>query len=126
MRLDCYVRGVGGACFTDGESYFPDDPLNYLGGGIGIPWEEDELSARFSWLSHIDRLTHLFPYESNKSHANSAFRYLALGVFPMSEIDLRQPTYDRVKMSPLSAPFEASPWQKARELHLRRPDLRIR
>ena len=126
MRRDYLNAMTGLMNFCDDEGWVPPNPLHYPGGGLGIPWEDDELSARHSWSTHFGRLTHLHPFESRENHANSTFRHLALGVFPFYQIDPGKPQYDHVKMPPLSAPFEASPWQKARELHLRRPDLKIR
>jgi hypothetical protein len=127
MRRDYQKAIHTGACgwidYNDSEEwYIPWNPLEYPGGGLGIPWERDGLSARHSWSTHFGRLTHLNPDEAKETHADSAFRYLAPGVFPMYQIDLRKRGNDRVRMPPPSAPFEASPWQKARELHLCRPD----
>jgi hypothetical protein len=79
-----------------------------------------------SWSSHFERLTRVNPEEPADMHAGSAFRYLALGVFPRYRFDLRKQRSEHGPMPPLSAPFEKSPWQKARELHQRRPDLEIR
>jgi hypothetical protein len=115
--------------FNDGDGYDGDiygDPLEYPGGGTGIPWEDDELSANLSLSSNIGRLTHLVPPEPTAMHSNSAFRFLALGVFPTHKINPLTSELERHEMPPLSMPFEPSPWQRARELHLRRPDLDVR
>ncbi len=132
MRRDflsaSYAKGFRSIAFNNGEVWgIPWNPLDYPGGGLGIPWEEDELSARLSWSSNFERLTHLNPEEPTHLHSSSAFRYLALGVFPRHErINPVNSQLERREMHPLTAPFEPTPWQKARELHLRRPDLRVR
>jgi len=94
---------------------------------VGIPWEEDKLSAKLFWSSNFGRLISLYPDEPTHLHASSAFRYIALGVFPRFErINPVNSRFERLDMPPLSAPLEPTPWQKARELHLRRPDLDVR
>jgi len=120
MRRD--FKGFPARVFTDGYGWGePDSPLLYLGGGLGIPWEDDKLSAVHSWRSNFERQVHLYPDMPIELYANDVFSFLALGSYrePRSSQWPQKPT----ALPRLSVPFEPTPWQRARELHLRRPDL---
>ena len=99
----------------------PPNPLRGPGGGIGIPWEEDQLSASRSWRAALDRQFHIAPVVAASPHHRELFAYLALG----SHHDPHSPQkwYQETKIPPLAAPFPPTPWQKARDLHRKRPDL---
>lgn len=119
-----HAKEISALDFTDDDSWgVPWDPLLYSGGGMGIPWEDDELSAALSLSSNLGRLTRFYPAELTDMHSNSTFRFLALGVLPRHKINPRSGHAEFIKMRPLTAPFEPTPWQRARELHLHRPDL---
>lgn len=131
MRRDflavVHAKEISALDFTDDDSWgVPWDPLLYSGGGMGIPWEDDELSAALSLSSNLGRLTHFYPTELTDMHSNSTFRFLALGVLPRYKINPRSGRAEFIEMRPLTAPFEPTPWQRARELHLRCPDLDFR
>lgn len=131
MRRDflavVHAKGISALDFTDDDSWgVPWDPLLYLGGGMGIPWEDDELSAALSLSSNLGRLSHFYPAELTDMHSNATFRFLALGVLPRYKINPRSGHAEFIKMRPLTAPFEPTPWQSARGLHQRRPDLDFR
>jgi len=121
MRRDA---SVGYFLFTNshtgsGFGYEPN-PLLYPGGGIGIPWEDDELSAKYSWKTAISRQVKQFPRLKTESHRAEVFSYLAHDVTPIQELGKRREGPEVVHPS---APLPPTPWQRARELHLRRPDL---
>lgn len=108
----------------DENLYDYGPPLTYIGGGLGIPWEDDELSAELSWRSNIERQVHLCPLMKIELSANDVFSFLEFGSDRKWEFDSwKEKT---TTMPRLSAPFEPTPWQRARELHLRRPDLDIK
>jgi len=126
MRRDYLADHVGYSLY---ENFHPDwnrrppNPLHLPGGGIGIPWEEDALSACRSWRAALDRQFHEYPVVPSSTHHRELFAYLAHG----SHADLHSPTrwYETPKVPPLTAPFPPSPWQKARELYRKRPDFRF-
>jgi hypothetical protein len=119
------TKGFRSLAFTDDDNWgISHDPWLYPGGGLGVPWEDDELSAALSWSSNFDRQVHLYPSNVRDPRANDVFHFLSLGskskVFP-------NPWNQKPSaMPPPPAPFEPTPWQQARELHLRRPDLDFR
>ncbi len=99
----------------------PEPPLYYLGGGLGIPWEDDELSAELSWRANVERQVHLYPLMTPELYANEVFSFLVFGSYREKK-SIQWPQIVTA-MPRLSAPFEPTPWQRARELHLRRPEL---
>lgn len=102
--------------------------------GEGVPWEDDALSAALSWSSQIHHELASLP--SNSDDEIGLFRHLCVSgaYFELSEwdtpefyqigIDVIAPT--SVFSDPVpSPPFAATAWQRARDLHLRRPDLKF-
>jgi len=100
--------------------------------GERIPWENDSLSAALSWSSDICTQTSMFPENGIETKSTGVFSYLTQAMVSY-DIDgfsntwpTNKPIPGRVwKRLPLQPPFEATPWQQARDLHLRRPDLRF-
>lgn len=125
MRRDflaaCRRIGFKSSVYSDNFFDSAGSSLCCLGGGLGIPWEEDELSAALSWRSNFERQMHLYPAMPIELYANDVFSLLALGSYrePRSSQWPQKPT----ALPRLSVPFEPTPWQRARELHLCRPDL---
>jgi hypothetical protein len=131
MRRD-YLTAIknqefGILAFTGDDGWgIPMDPLAYAGGGMGIPWEDDELSAGFSWSSNFQRLIFRTPEAPPNWQPNDAFHFLTLGADPRLFYNQGRMEPPSITAPPPSAPFEATPWQRARALHLRRPDLDVR
>ncbi len=101
-----------------------------------IVWNEDALSAEQGWASHIcGELSFQQVYNSDPPKVitpTSTFQYLlharevaywAWGI-NYYIIDSVVPNSARLAEPP-ELPFEPTPWQQARELHLRRPDLQF-
>ncbi len=114
-------KGFKSSVYDDSNFRDWEPPLSYLGGGLGIPWEDDELSTALSWRSNVERQLHLLPPVTLELYANDVFSFLALGSYrePVS----KQWPPESTAMPRLSVPFEPTPWERAREVHLRRPDL---
>lgn len=104
--------------------------------GEAIPWEEDSLSAALSWSSDIYEQTDLTPENGVAEQSRGVFSYLAQAkvsysyeVFSgtwMNQDPINEPVSKSVwKRSPLKTPLEPTPWQQARDLHLKRPDLKF-
>jgi hypothetical protein len=100
-------------------------------GGDGIPWEDDDLSAAMSWWSQIGSETYPRRQKDAARADTGVFSYVAnayleyeamSGLRGAHGLDAVVPEKAWVRL-PLRAPFEATPWQRARSLHLRRPDL---
>ena len=103
------------------EMGFDDNPLAYPGGGIGIPWESDALSARDSWKTTLGRQLHPDPKVKISAHESSVFAYLSQGFDLERRDDGMWNCAARITLS--ATPFPPTPWQKARDLHRKRPDL---
>jgi hypothetical protein len=104
------------------EGYDPN-ALAHPGGGIGIPWDDDALSARTSWKTALDRQLYSEPMVETSSHRRELFAYVAHG----ADLDNQIPRWNQpYRHPPLTAPFPPTPWQKARALHGKRPDLEFR
>jgi hypothetical protein len=104
--------------------------------GEGIPWENDALSAALSWSSDIGRQIDFTPEYGFAEKFTGVFSYLAqamvsyadegLGGIWLNHNPVHEPLPRTVwKRQPLHLPFEPTPWQQARDLHLRCPDLRF-
>lgn len=104
--------------------------------GEGIPWEDDALSAALSWSSDVGRQIDFTPEYGAAEKFTGVFSYLAqamvsyadegLGGIWLNHNPVHEPLPRTVwKRQPLHLPFEPTPWQQARDLHLRRPDLRF-
>jgi hypothetical protein len=98
-----------------------------------VPWEDDALSAHYSWSSQIHHELALLPNDWGLMPADGLFMYLnthlnvcdacpwtGAACEPRS-LDVAVAMRQRRAAPPL--PFAATPWQRARELHLRRPNL---
>lgn len=119
------TNGFKSSVFTDDDVWWATDiPLSFLGGGLGIPWEDDELSAALSWRSNFERQVYLYPLMKLEFQGNDVFSFLALGSY--RELGSSRLMPKPTAMRRLSVPFEPTPWQRARELHLRCPDLDFR
>ena len=99
-----------------------------------IPWEEDALSARLSWSSQIHHELHMLPHDWKIYPDDGLFRYLhshidACWASPWLGLAFDpaapgEPVPARARRGvPPELPFARTPWQRARELHLKRPDL---
>jgi hypothetical protein len=122
---------------------WPDKVMNdirqswyYRPKGEGIPWEDDALSAALSWSSDVGRQIDFTPEHGVAETFTGVFSYLAqamvsyddegLGGIWLNHNPLHEPLPREVwKRQPLHLPFEPTPWQRARDLHLRRPGLRF-
>ena len=132
MRRDVLTfRAIGLWPFSDNDGMghfsggvWSPSALLFPGGGLGIPWEDDELSALYSWRTDFRRQVHRETYLPSVWRPNDGFHFLARGSFPQHGYSPWEPS--PIAMQPPTAPFEATPWQRARELHLRRPDLDVR
>ena len=122
---------------------WPNEAMSYtrkapyrqrVGLGEGIPWEHDPLSAALSWSSDVGTQTDLTPEYGVAETSTGVFSYLAQAMVSfydeglagmwLLQYPLNQPVpITAWKRQPLQPPFEPTPWQQARELHLRRPDL---
>jgi hypothetical protein len=109
---------------------------SHYGAGEAVPWEEDSLSAALSWSSDIYEQTDLTPENGVAEQSRGVFSYLAQAkvsysyeVFTgtwMNQDPINEPVSKSVwKRSPLKTPLEPTPWQQARNLHLKRPDLKF-
>jgi hypothetical protein len=104
--------------------------------GEGIPWEDDSLSAALSWSSDVGRQIDLTPENGVAEKFTGVFSYLAQAMVSYTDEGIpgiwlnHNPVNEPLpkfvwKRQPLHLPFEPTPWQQARDLHLRRPDLRF-
>jgi len=102
--------------------------------GEQIPWRDDALSAAYSWSSEIHHELAIFPWEeySNPSifrHLHASASWLSppgWGGAKLRPAPLDSIASDRVFHDPFpSPPYQATAWQLAREMHLRRPDLKF-
>ena len=118
-RTALYYLMISGASEPSATGYDPN-PLAHPGGGNGIPWEDDELSARFSWKTMVNRQLYRDPMLDPSSRGREVFAQLVHGFDGEYQITAwkRPPR--------ISAPFPRTPWQKARALHQRRPDLEFK
>jgi len=99
-----------------------------------IKWADDELSALLSWSSQIHHELSMLPHDWRLFPDRGLFMYLntyldACDACPWTGLRCEPAGLD-VALSgryrrglPPDVPFEATPWQRARELHLRRTDL---
>jgi hypothetical protein len=100
--------------------------------GEWVAWEEDALSARLSWSSQIHHECSLLEHDWKIKPDGGLFAHLlnasdacsntwGTHVSPQS-IDDFHPSH-RWRHAPPQIPFPPTAWQRARELHLKRPDL---
>jgi hypothetical protein len=99
-----------------------------------VKWEDDELSAQLSWSSQIHQELAMLPHEWRLSPDRGVFMYLNTYLdacftngftgswFQPAGLDVALSGRYRRGLPP-DVPFEATPWQRARELHLRKPGL---
>ena len=139
MRKE-FLRYFASTPISQGE--WPVNPMREIitghsfGTDEGIPWEDDGLSAALSWSSKIKAETK-FTYGYGESVTRSGvFSYITQAFAPFHRYPdwlstvpplptIREPTVLRKwRRDPLRLPLEATPWQNARALHLRRPDLK--
>lgn len=102
--------------------------------GEWVDWEEDALSARLSWSSQIHHECALLAHRWNIESNDGLFTHLVnasdacsnfFGIhFNIRELHDPHPSH-LWRHPPPQAPFPSTPWQRARELHLKRPDLRF-
>lgn len=100
-------------------------------GGLGIPWEDDALSAALSWWSEIGEETYPMRQRDAAASATGAFSYIAQAYMDFEGFSGRRgaPGIDQVirarewPRSPSPVPFPPTPWQRARALHEARPEL---
>lgn len=103
-----------------------------------ISWRDDALSAEFGWHAHIAEETRMreFPMDHfpNPTPSVPVFQHLAFACNPVERdwydewislpYPLDTPVPRRAWLSaPPGLPFPPTPWQRARELAQRRPDL---
>lgn len=101
--------------------------------GEWIDWEEDALSARLSWSSQIHHELSMLPHDWNIKPDGGLFMHLntAIDVNKATpwDIYLRDCSIDNAvpsgmwRQPPPQLPFPPTAWQRARKLHLKRPDL---
>jgi hypothetical protein len=99
--------------------------------GEGIPWEDDALSACLSWSSDAKWECSPFAGCEAAATAKGAFSYVSqayvgawsAGLAGFEPVCSFLPIRSRWVRNPLRLPLPPSPWQRARALHLRRPDL---
>jgi hypothetical protein len=99
-----------------------------------VPWADDTLAAEFAWTSQIKREATARAHTIARPAHGPVFVYLAANL----DFTLPQWDYQSVVMLPEAAspvrscrrqggppalPLEPTPWQRARDLHQRRPDL---
>jgi hypothetical protein len=112
----------------------PIETKRSVRGGEAIPWEDDALSAALSWSSEMRREVYRYPGPGVAERSAGVFSYLAqafvsyeeAGIAPMflDDYGIDKPIPERCWVRrPLTLPVEPTPWQRARALHLRRPDL---
>jgi hypothetical protein len=104
----------------------------FLHDSESIPWEDDSLSAALSWSSDVGRQVDQIPEDGVAENSTGVFSYLAQAMISydydgharvwMNHEPVPQTVWKR---QPLHPPFAPTPWQQARDLHLRRPDLRF-
>lgn len=101
-----------------------------------IEWSDDDLSARFSWSSQIHHELAPLPHNWKLKPDNGLFMYLnsyldACDACPWTGVRYEPKKLNEAvsavdRRGPVPAPpFTATPWQRARELHLHRPDLEL-
>lgn len=114
------------------------DAYDYRPRGIGegISWDDDPLAAEWAWSSEIKLEAEIDPDWGMAVKGTGVFSYLAQAC-SYAEDDgpggmfIRRPSVDEPvsaylwRRAPLTRSFEMTPWQRARQLHLRRPDLRF-
>ena len=99
-----------------------------------VSWADDALAAEFAWSSQIKRETGIRAHAIDGPSHGPVFAYLAAGLdfTPLSwdylsAVFLPEATTPvrsyRRRGGPPALPLEPTPWQRARELHQRRPDL---
>jgi hypothetical protein len=107
------------------------DPTRSARGGAGIPWDDDELSAALSWSSEIGCETNPYRQLDSARASKGMFSYVSQAYLEWEAMSGLRGCYDIHEIvprrgwvrQPLLAPFEPTPWQRARALHLRQPDL---
>ncbi|MCU0780083.1 MAG: hypothetical protein MUF04_03150 [Akkermansiaceae bacterium] len=99
-----------------------------------VPWADDALAAEFAWSSQIKRETGFRAHAIDEPSHGPVFTYLAanldftllswdyLSVYSLPEATSPVRSVRR-RGGPPALPLEPTPWQRARELHQRRPDL---
>ncbi len=112
----------------------PDYAYRTRGLGEGVAWDEDPLAAEWAWSSEIKLQANIYPNWGTAQKSNGVFSYLAqacsyvvdegLAGMCCHRPDTRHPMPGSFwNRQPLMQPFEPTPWQRVRQLHLRRPDL---
>lgn len=102
--------------------------------GEQVPWEDDALSVAFSWSSEIHQDLATLPWQVYD--ASSVFRHLhasgclfippGWGEAELAPVSLGHIAPNRAFHDSFASPhLEVTPWQRARSLHLRRPDLKF-
>jgi hypothetical protein len=106
------------------------------GHGEGIPWDEDQLAAEWAWSSAIKLEADIYPNYGVAERLTGVFSYLAqacsyavdegLAGMCIHRPGSAEPVWPSIwNRPPLAQPLEPTPWQRARRLHLARPDLRF-
>jgi hypothetical protein len=100
--------------------------------GEGVNWEQDALTARLSWSSQIHHECALLPHDWGIRPNDGLFTHLVnasdvcdstFGIH-VNPIPLDEFHASRLWLHPPpQLPFPPTAWQRARELHLKRPDL---
>jgi hypothetical protein len=120
-----------------GESYRPHDTGGWIPQsrwGEQVPWADDGLAAMFAWSSQIKRELGVLGDSFDLPSRGPVFLYLAAGLDftrlwgdywgQTGNPELVTPVRSsRRRGGPPALPLEPSPWQRARALHQRRPDL---
>jgi hypothetical protein len=99
-----------------------------------IPWEEDALSARLSWSSQIHHELNMLPHDWKLTPDDGLFMYLNSHInacwacawtgMACDPATPGEPVPARARRgAPPDLPFARTPWQRARELYLKRPEL---
>jgi hypothetical protein len=112
----------------------PIETKRSIRGGEAIPWEDDALSAALSFTSEVRREVYRYSGPGVAERSAGVFSYLAqafvsyeeAGIAPLflDDYGVDQPIPLHCwKRRPLVLPVEPTPWERARALHLRRPDL---
>ena len=102
--------------------------------GEWVPWEDDALAAAFSWSSQIHHELASLPPDFYQE--TGVFRHLMMSGAYFNSSEWDTPEYYQLSLDHIapnalftvpvpSFPFATTPWQLARDLHLRRPDLKF-
>jgi hypothetical protein len=100
----------------------------------GVPWADDELAAQFAWSSAIKLQTMRAETWKPPAPAENAAVFAVLAGAMVVDTDSWDQTiwfpepdqavdFRRWRFLPPEVPLDPTPWQLARQLHQRRPDL---